>query len=158
MKNRYKRGLEAALNAEAGEIMEEDVIVAENTATWPDALELMVEKDVGDCPVVDEQRRVVGIITERDMLKFLAAHTGLRGCVNFYMSKNVLTARFNDSVGETMENMISRGLRRIPIMKGGVFTGLITIREILRYFAEESFKLLITGKVEEALKEPVCRS
>lgn len=156
VKCRYKGDLEAAVNAEVEEIMEEGVIVVENTVTWPDALELMVEKDVGGCPVIDEQRRVVGIITERDMLKFLAAHTELKGRVNFYMSKNVLTARFNDSIGKIMETMVSRGLRRVPIMRGGVFAGIVTTREILRYFGEESFKLLTTGKIEEVLEEPVC--
>lgn len=152
VKVKYGGDLAAAMNAGVDEIMEEDVVAVENTVTWPDALERMVENDMGGCPVVDEERRVLGIITERDMLKFLAGHTELSGRVNFYMSKNVLTADFNDNIEEIMRTMISRGLRRVPIMNEGVFAGIITTREILRYFAETSNSSM--GKTE-LLEEPV---
>ncbi len=153
VKERFGGELAAAINAGVEEIMETDVVAIEDTKTWPDALELMVENDVGGCPVVDEERRVVGIITERDILKFLAAHTELRGRVNFYMSKNVLTANFDDSIKDIMRTMISRGLRRVPIMNENVFAGLITTREILRYFAQESNNSLM--KKTEILEEPI---
>lgn len=152
---KYRGDLAAAVNADVEEIMEKNVVAVKNTDTWPDALELMVENEVGGCPVVDEQRTVIGIITERDILRFLAAHTELKGRVSFYMTKNVLTASSNDSVGEIMRTMISKGFRRVPITDGDVFTGIVTTREILRYFGEESFDLLTTGKIEKALKEPI---
>ncbi len=154
---KYGGDVAAAVNAEIDveEIMEKNVVAVKNTETWPDALELMVENDVGGCPVIDEQKRIVGILTERDVLKFLAAHTELKGRVNFYMSKNVLTASSNDSIRDVMRTMISKGFRRVPIMDEDAFMGIITTREILRYFAEESFDLLTTGKTEKALNEPV---
>lgn len=77
VEERYNNNLPAAVNEEVEKIMERNVITIEYTDSWGEALELMLKKGVGGCPVVDKDDRVVGIVTERDMLKFLAKHTEL---------------------------------------------------------------------------------
>lgn len=156
VQERYNNNLPAAVNEEVEKIMEKDVITVEYTDSWEDALELMLKKGVGGCPVVDREDIVVGIITERDMLKFLAKHTELDGFASDYMSKGVLTAKPDITIEGAMKLMISKKIRRLPVIDDGILIGLITIREILRYFGSgEAFKMLITGNIKDALDKPV---
>ena len=156
VQERFDNNLPAAVNEEVEKIMERDVITVEYTDSWEDALELMLEKGVGGCPVVNKNDIVVGIITERDMLRFLAKQTELDGFASDYMSKGVLTAKPDVTVEEAMKLMISKKIRRLPIIDDGILIGLITIREILRYFGKgEAFKMLITGNIKDALNKPV---
>ena len=68
VQERYNNNLPAAVNEEVEKIMEKDVITVEYTDSWEDALELMLKKGVGGCPVVDRDDRVVGIITELSLI------------------------------------------------------------------------------------------
>lgn len=147
--------LSAALNSRVGYVMEEEVIMVDSSDSWDHTLDLMLDRGIGGCPVVDKEGRVVGIVTERDILNFLAGHIALKGYAMDYMNKNVITCKFNESVGEVMKLMLKK-FRRLPIIKGETLVGLITVREILRYFGTgDVFKSLLTGNIKEALGEPV---
>ncbi len=153
---RYNGNLSAAVNEYVDEIMVREVITVDYTASWQDALELMLEKRVGGCPIVDDDNRVVGIITERDILKYLANQTRLDGYVRDYMTVGVITAEPDMTIEEAMKLMISKKIRRLPVIKDGVLLGLITAREILRYFGiGEAFRMLETGNVKDALQKPL---
>ena len=153
---RYEGNLSAAVNEYVDEIMVRDVITVNCKDSWEDALELMLEKKVGGCPVVDKENKVIGIITERDILKYLANQTRLDGYVREYMTAGVITAEPDMTIEEAMKLMISKKIRRLPVIKDGVLMGLITVREILRYFGVgEAFRMLETGNVKEALEKPL---
>lgn len=152
----YCGNLQAAVNGWAEDIMEKEVVTVRDTDSWDNALDLMLRESIGGCPVVDERDKVVGIVTERDMLKFLVGHAELVGCARDCMSKDVLTARFNETIGEVIKLMIFKRFRRLPIIKGETLAGLVTVREILRYFGTgEALNALLTGNIKEALDEPV---
>lgn len=152
----YCGNLQAAVNGWAEDVMEKEIITVKDTDSWNNALDLMLKESIGGCPVVDGQDKLVGIVTERDMLNFLAEHAELGGCARDCMSKDVLTARFNETIGEIIRLMIFKRFRRLPIIKGETIAGLITVREILRYFGTgEALNALLTGYIKEALDEPV---
>lgn len=72
------------------------------------------------------------------------------------MSKGVLTAKPDITIEEAMKVMISKKIRRLPVIDEGILIGLVTIREILRYFGKgEAFKMLITGNIKDALNKPI---
>jgi CBS domain-containing protein len=153
---RYNGNLPAAVNEYVDEIMERNVVTVEFTASWEEALEIMLEKKVGGCPIVDKENRVVGIVTERDILKYLASQTRLDGYVRDYMTRGVITAEPDTTIEEAMKIMISKKIRRLPVIRDSILVGLITSREILRYFGVgEAFKMLETGNIKDALKKPL---
>ena len=155
VENRYDGNLAKAVNESVEEIMTRDVVYVKYTDSWQDAVEVMFKKNVGGCPIVDDDGRVFGIITERDIVKFLAGYGRLDGYVRDYMTPNVITATPNTTVGEAMRIMISKKIRRLPIVKDGVLFGLIVSTDFLRYFSGEAFKMIETGKAKEALDKEI---
>ncbi len=156
VKGRYAGNLAAAVNAEVEEIMETEVITVSYTDSFEDAVETMFEKRVGGCPIVDKDDVVVGIITERDVLKYLGSHRQLDGYVSDYMTRSVVTIKPKDTIEHAMKVMIGKKLRRLPVIDDGVLVGLITVREILRYFGTgEAFKMLTSGNISDAISKPV---
>lgn len=157
IRNRYNGNLSIAVNAEVKEIMERNVVAVGEDMSIRDLVELMFEKKVGGCPVIDENETVIGIVTERDILKLLAKIRRIDGIASEFMTKNVVTIRARDSIETAMKTMISKRFRRLPVIEDGILLGLVTSREILAYFAKgEAFKMLEYGDVSEAIKKPVA--
>lgn len=157
VKNRHNGYLAKAINDSIDEIMTKDVVCVKYTDSWQDAVEVMFEKKVGGCPIVDEEDRVFGIVTERDIVRFLATQRrlSLDGVVRDFMTTRVITITPETTIGDAMKIMISKRIRRLPIVKDGVLYGLLVSTDFLRYFAKDAFKMLETGNIEDVLNKSV---
>ncbi len=78
------------------------------------AIELMVEKKVGALPVLNEMG-LVGIISERDMITYLAeeGEAILEMQVESYMTRNVVTVSGDIALEDCMQIMINRNFRHL---------------------------------------------
>ncbi len=156
VKNRFNGNLSVAVNEHVDEIMEKNVISLKEETTLKEAIDIFFENKLGGAPIVNNENKVKGIVTERDFLKYLYSQEKLDGHVKDYMTTCVFTATVDTTIKEAMQMMISRKIRRLPIIKNGKLYSLITSREIIRYFGTgEAFKYLETGNIEEAIKKPV---
>ncbi|MEM4575309.1 MAG: CBS domain-containing protein [Archaeoglobaceae archaeon] len=156
VRNRYGGNLSAAVNAEVKEIMERNVFYVTKDESIKDLIDLMFENRIGGCPVVDEDEVVVGIVTERDILKLLAKNRKIDGVASEFMTKSVVTIGARDTIEKAMKTMINRRFRRLPVIEDGILIGMITSREILAYFGKgEAFRMLEYGDVWEAIRKPV---
>jgi len=153
--NRFEGNLAKAINESVEEIMTRDVVYVKYTDSWKDAVEVMFERNVGGCPIVDKDGRVFGIITERDIVKFLANQRRLDGYVREYMTPNVITVTPDTTVGEAMKTMISNRIRRLPIVRDGILYGMLVSTDFLRYFAKDAFKMLATGNINDILDKKI---
>jgi CBS domain-containing protein len=131
-----------------GEICTRNTVVTTRDTTMAAAAELMREHHVGTLVVVDAAnggRRVpVGIVTDRDAVVEVMA-TGLDPSaitVGDIMAQDLVTARENEGVLETMQIMRYKGVRRLPIVgKSGELIGIVSIDDLLEVLAEEISEL-----------------
>jgi CBS domain-containing protein len=80
---------------------------------------------------------LVGIFTERDALKLMAVDANLDVPVENVMARNPVVVAPEDSVGDAISKMSRGGYRRLPIVtRDGVPTGVLSVRQILRYLVE----------------------
>lgn len=100
-----------------------EVMTAHPESCHPDddvevALSIMDAKECGAVPIVDEGDRVVGIVTDRDILFGARRNDGsLSGLkVDSCMTKDPVTARPEDPLEEIIHQMARVGVRRIPIV------------------------------------------
>lgn len=115
------------------DIMSKDVVTAAPHDTILSAAQKMSELRVS-CVVVMDKRRVVGILTEKDMLNSVAGRDTEfhRLKVSQRMSSPVDTISANISVFEADRLMDAKGIRRLPVVEDGALVGIVTQTDITR--------------------------
>ena len=95
---------------------------------------VLAERRVGAVVVEDLKGRVVGIFSERDLVKLLA----LRGAdalivkVREVMNSPVITCKPEDRIDSVMATMAERRIRHMPVIANDVLSGMISIRDLIR--------------------------
>ncbi|NJD77249.1 MAG: CBS domain-containing protein [Candidatus Methanoperedens sp.] len=155
VKNRFKGNFLAAVNGSISEIMEESVVSLYEKDSLKDALDTMLKQNVGGIPIIDENTRVKAVITEKDFV-FLIANVITGKKVVEYMSKNIVTASPDMTVGMASKSMINNGFRRLPVIRDNILIGIITASDILRFLGSgDMFERLVTGNAREVFDVPI---
>ena len=93
------------------------VITVRPDQSLKDAVDLLVEHDIGALIVVDELGQPVGIISERDIIREAArSETVLARTVAQVMTKDLIVAAPQDDLGAVLQTMIARRFRHMPIV------------------------------------------
>jgi len=107
---------------------ESDVVGPETTLG--DAAEVLVSRSVGALAVVDG-RRLVGIITDRDLVQALAQGADIEETVSEWMTDGPDTVPPDVSVSEAADWLLETGYRHLPVALGDELLGIVDIRDIL---------------------------
>ena len=92
------------------------------------------EKKIGCMPVIDDKKNVVGIISERDLSKFIYQERfNLSTPVSNIMSKDLITCDLNTSVTELMDEMTKKKIRHILIMENKILLGIVSIGDVVNH-------------------------
>lgn len=105
-----------------------------------DVLRLLVEHSVGCVVIIDEEERPLGVFTERDALLKLNTRAVELGDlpVSEFMTPNPQTLDSTAKVAFVVQRMDQGGYRHVPIVdEEGRVNGVISVRDILRYFTEK---------------------
>ena len=93
---------------------------------------IMSEKNVGCLPVVDNNDKLVGIISERDIARKISkSNFGPNIEVQNIMTKNVVTCDSNASAFDLLEVMSDKKIRHIPIVDNNKLLGIISIGDVV---------------------------
>ncbi|MDR1482232.1 MAG: CBS domain-containing protein [Synergistaceae bacterium] len=143
------------------DIMERDLTSLSEETPLLEAMALIVTHKTGGLPVLDNNSRVVGFLSEGDVLK--AAIPGYLGYMdeNFaapdvgkinarvkrvgddparnYMTKGALVFDENETVSNALVALFKRNVRVAPVIKNGSLVGIVNREEILRGFVQNNF-------------------
>ena len=104
-----------------------------------DAAKEMKEHNLGALVVIDDSGKVIGIITERDLVKVLADGR-LDAKVKDYMTKDVIGVTEDTPVTDALEVMLDHGFRHLPILgKDGKIDGIVSIRDLSKALLDPHF-------------------
>ena len=119
---------------EAQEIMTRDPACCTPDHTVRDAAQLMQDHDCGCIPVVDEGRRLVGVVTDRDLAcRCLAAGLGPETTVAEVMSVSPSCCAPDDDVHFVERIMEERQVRRVPVIdSSGACVGMVSQADVVR--------------------------
>lgn len=104
-------------------------------ATAERAIRTMLDRRVGAVAVIDDNRRVAGIFTERDVLRRLSLgeHDPRKISVREVMTAPVEMATRATTAGEALATMVERHYRHLPIVDdNGQLLGMLSIRNLLQ--------------------------
>jgi CBS domain-containing protein len=119
------------------EHMSRDLLSVAPGDTITKVAQRMVERNLG-AVLVRDGGRLVGIMTERDLLRAVAR--GLRGDppVAEYMTKDPETITSDDTTQHAGVLMIHGGFRHLPVVDGEDVVGILSIRDLMRVTIEDS--------------------
>jgi CBS domain-containing protein len=97
------------------------------------AIALLVNNRIGALLVVDAAGKLVGILSERDVMRTAAEDEGLFGRpVADIMTKEVIVGMPQDDVIAVAHTMLEKRFRHLPIMEEGQLIGIISIGDVLK--------------------------
>lgn len=98
-----------------------------------DAVRLLSEHNIGALVVVDEQERLVGIISERDIIRGVATNENIASSlVSELMTSKVITGVPQDDLFSVAHTMTERRFRHLPILEDDRLVGIISIGDVLK--------------------------
>ena len=110
------------------------VVTVQPERTLDDAIHLLAEKSVGALVVTDEAQAVVGIISERDIMRALAQQgaAALDAPVSSHMIREVATCRRETTNDEIMRLMTDGRFRHMPVCENGKLVGIVSIGDVVK--------------------------
>lgn len=100
------------------ELMQKEVFTCKPDDTLHEAAGIMLSRDRGSLPVVDEERHVIGMITDRDicMCSMIEGGALSKLPVSRAMSKEVWNVRPEDTLDDVLATMKTHQIRRVPVV------------------------------------------
>ncbi len=116
-----------------------EVATIEPNATLGDAVRLLAERRIGAIVILGADRRVVGILSERDIVRALAERGAavLSEPVSQTMTRKVSTCNESETVVQIMERMTDGKFRHVPVVDQGQLVGIISIGDVVKHRLHE---------------------
>ena len=111
-----------------------EVITIEPTATLEEAIAVLNRRRIGALVVLGTEGRVIGILSERDIVRVLSEQGAgaLKHRLSQSMTRTVVTCSESDTVSEIMERMTRGRFRHIPVMQEDRLIGIVSIGDVVK--------------------------
>jgi CBS domain-containing protein len=110
------------------------VIAIDCEATVSEAVAKLVQNNIGSLPVLDQGGRLVGIFSERDVLRLI--HNRGEGFgrlrVADVMTGGPVTCRLDDEVDEVMGKMSERHIAKVPVLSDDQLVGVVSVGDVIK--------------------------
>jgi CBS domain-containing protein len=116
-----------------------EVVIVGPAATVAEAVGRLVEHNIGSLPVVDEAGHLVGIFTERDVLRGVdrGCDAFLKARVGDVMTPGPHTCDPEDNVHDVMGKMADHKVGQLPVEDQGRVTGLVSVGDVIKLLFEQ---------------------
>lgn len=117
------------LRGRSGELMTIDP-----DKTLKEVANILYERRIGALPVIDFEKRLVGIISERDIVRICSKLGGaaMESLVSSAMSTNLETSAPSDSIDMALARMTDRRIRHLPVLDNGALIGIVSIGDLVK--------------------------
>ena len=128
----------------------DDVITIEPAATLATAMETLARRRIGALLLTGADRRIVGIISERDIVRVLVERgiEMLQSSVSEIMTRKVVSCGQNETIAEIMGRMTAGKFRHVPVVEQGRLIGIVSIGDVVKARLEE------LEREQDALRDP----
>jgi CBS domain-containing protein len=116
-----------------------DVVTADPNATLAEAVRVLAARRIGAVVVTGADRRIVGILSERDVVRVLGdkGPSALDLPIGEVMTRKVTTCSLGDTIAELMERMTEGKFRHVPVVEEGRLTGIVSIGDVVKWRVHE---------------------
>ncbi len=116
------------------DVMTSDVLTTTPDASVSEASSAMMERGIGSACVVDEAGGLIGILTERDVLRAAASgHDLTTEPARQWMSPDPVTCDIDELLSRAAGVLQQHNFRHIPVTSAGRLVGIVSMRDVWRY-------------------------
>ena len=116
----------------AQQLMEDAVVTVSPKATGLTIAQILSDRNFGSVPVVEEDRTLVGLVSEFDLLRAMDVDKDLRKVTaGEIMTRDVVTATEDMPVKDLIQLLQDRFLVRVPVVRGKTLVGVVARRDIV---------------------------
>jgi CBS domain-containing protein len=119
------------------DIMAGDLLTVRSETRLEDAVRSMNDRRVGAVLVIDGDR-LVGVFTERDVLRAVAAGLTSDAVIGDWMTRGPETIEPDDTAEHAAVLMIHGGFRHLPVVAAGKVVGILSIRDLMRSVLDDA--------------------
>jgi len=116
----------------AADIMTTNVITAKKDMLLTDVIALLLRWHISALPVVDDEDKMIGIVSEIDLVNLTFDGNAADTTVEEIMVTDIVSFSPNTELADLVQTFSKRHLRRVPIIDEGKVVGIISRRDILR--------------------------
>jgi len=115
------------------------IVTIDCEATVTEAVAKLVQNNIGSLPVVDDAGRMIGIFSERDVLRLIhnrgEGFGRLRVCD--VMTRDPVTCNLDDDVEEVIGKMSDRRIAKVPVTTGQELVGIVSVGDVIKALHEK---------------------
>ena len=116
----------------AADIMTTNVVTASKDMVLTDVIALLLRWHISALPVVDDDKNILGIVSEIDLVNMTLDGNARDTTVAEVMAKNIISFGPEAELAEMVQSFSKNHLRRVPIVDGTKVIGIVSRRDILR--------------------------
>jgi len=116
----------------ASEIMTTNVVTVKKDMVITDVIALLLRWHISALPVVDEDNKMVGIVSEIDLVNVTFDGNAANTTVEDVMTTEIISFNPTTQLADLVRSFSERHLRRVPIIDEGKVVGIISRRDLLR--------------------------
>lgn len=128
----------------AKDIMKTNVLAVALDADIYEAIRIMVANNVTGLPVIDDDRLLVGVVTEKDVLTLLYNIEDRPGQVADFMTSAVVAFEQDTDLVAIAESLCKNHFRRVPILDQGKLVGIVSRKDIIRHIKEARLNIKVS--------------
>jgi CBS domain-containing protein len=129
-----------------------DVVVTQPNRSLTEVANILRERGIGALVVTNADDEVLGIISERDLVRAIAEHgaAALESPLSRHMTAKVVTVDENASIETVMDMMTEGRFRHVPVVKNGRLAGLVSIGDVVKH------RIAVIETEHQALREYIA--
>ena len=124
----------------AKDVMSTEIITITKDATMQHVIRLLVTRGITGLPVVSDDMEMLGIVTEKDVLKMLYDRNVNIKSAEALMTPNVICFDENDDLIAVFKGLVENNFRRVPILSQGKLVGIISRTDIIKFLSKSAAK------------------
>jgi len=121
------------------DVMKKDIIAVKAHESVQHISKVLTEKNISNIPVIDAKGKLVGVVSEQDIIKAMGSDKFMKLSAKDIMTKNVLSVKENDPLEYVSKIFMEKPYRRLPVTRNKTVVGVITREEIIQSFMSEYY-------------------
>lgn len=127
-------------------IMTKNIIIGSITNTIDEISQTMKKYDIGFLPISD-QKKIVGVITDRDIVINALSNKCDKGLIEKYITKNIISINKNKSLENALNLMGEKKVKRLIVTSDNKIVGIISFSDIINNYNDDKLLLNIIKKI-----------